>query len=136
MKGMTPRRLRRIAIGEGAAALAWLLAIGLPPSLILSPEDRQSYHLLHDAEYFACRAVGIAGVEPLEATAFMSLATHRGGGTAFKYLLLTGSNAGRIYALVSYPRSVASHASTPGASMEATVQTHSAVTAPVKTSIV
>ena len=87
-----------------ATATAWLIVFGPPPTWILSPEDRANYERLLHAQYFASRAVGYAAVEPPEATAFVALASHPGGGTAFKYALLRGTAAARVYALVGLRR--------------------------------
>jgi hypothetical protein len=80
--------------------LSILVYFGLPPLLALTLDDFVSYQRLAAAEYFAGTAVGIAGVEPPESKALRSLAAHRDGGSAFKYLLFTGSRAGKMYALV------------------------------------
>lgn len=101
---MSRKRAFRIAILAGGLALVWIAAFGLPPSWILSREQKADYELLVAAKYFASRAIGYAAVEPPEARAFMSLASHPGGSTALKYLLLRGSPAGKIYALVGLRR--------------------------------
>ena len=101
---MPRKRAIRVAFIVGSGVLAWIVVFGLPPSWVLSPEQKSNYELLLNAQYFASRAVGYAAVEPPEARAFMSLATHRGGATALKYLLLRGSPAGKIYALIGLRR--------------------------------
>ena len=85
-------------------ALGWVLLIGLPPSLILTRHERAQYEILRDAKYFASRAVGFGAVEPPEARALVTLAKSRHGGTALKYLLVRGSVAAKVYALVGLRR--------------------------------
>lgn len=94
------RRLLSITVAVVLIAGTWLLLFGLPPSLVLSVEELTSYNYLVSAEYFAGPAVGIAAVEPEESKALRLLAARPHGGTAFKYLLLRGTPAGRLYALV------------------------------------
>jgi hypothetical protein len=78
--------------------------MGLPPSVVLSTQEMAHYETLRSAKYFASRGVGIAGVEPPEARAFVALARSSHGATAFKYLLIRGSMAGKVYALVGLRR--------------------------------
>lgn len=104
VKPTTKMRARRfsflIAIGGVVAGTLWFLAFGLPPSLVLSDANLSHYNSLVNAAYFAGPAVGIAGAEPDESKALRALAADPRGGNAFKYLLFTGSQAGKLYALV------------------------------------
>jgi hypothetical protein len=101
---MLANRARKAAFVIASALGLWVVVIGLPPTLLLSPGDTANYQLLLKAKYFSGRAVGFLAVEPPEARAFVSLAGHRGGGTAFKYLLFRGTPAAKIYALVGLRR--------------------------------
>lgn len=101
---MKTARAKLLAALTGVLLAGWVLIIGLPPSLVLSREDRAHYQTLRQAQHFASRAVGYAAVEPPEARAFVALARSRQGGTAFKYLLLQGSMAAKVYALVGLRR--------------------------------
>lgn len=82
------------------AIASWLLVFGLPPALQLPVEDLVRYDRLSKAKWFAGPAVGIGGDEPQESKALRALASRPSGGRAFKYLLLTGTTAGKMYALV------------------------------------
>lgn len=93
-----------ISLFVAVVIAAWLLLFGLPPSLVLSVADLASYDLLLNAKGFAGPAVGIAAAEPDVMKAFRALASHDGGGAAFKYLLLRGSTAGKLYALAGLQR--------------------------------
>ncbi len=84
----------------GAAALLWLVVVGAPPSLVLSDTSLAHYRCLRDTKAFSGAAVGIAGEEPAESKAIRALTADRRGGTAFRYLLFTGSRAGKLYGLV------------------------------------
>jgi hypothetical protein len=95
---------RKIVVVAAVLTGAWLLIMGAPPSLMLPPTERAHYETLVNAKFFAGPAVGFLVVEPDEARAFVTLAAHPRGGTAFKYLLLPGTMAGRIYALVGLRR--------------------------------
>lgn len=95
---------RKIVVVAAVLTGAWLLIMGAPPSLVLPPTERAHYETLCNTESFSGRAIGIAAVEPPESRAFMALAAHPRGGSAFKYLLLRGTMAGRIYALVGLRR--------------------------------
>jgi hypothetical protein len=101
---MRKKRARNIAFVIVVTLVAWVVIVGLPPTLLLSPGDRADYERLVNAKYFAGPAVGFLAVEPPEARALVSLAAHPGGGTAFKYLLVRGSPAGKIYGLVGLRR--------------------------------
>jgi hypothetical protein len=92
------RQARRIAVIGLVAIGGWLVIFGLPPHWARDPIVRASYRTLVKAEYFAGPAVGIAGEEPETSKAFRALAARRNG-SAFKYLLLTGTPAGRLYGL-------------------------------------
>src|SRR5581483_558060 len=94
------RIVRLFAISVAAAAVLWFCVFGLPPRLTLSASERSSYDQLRSARYFAGPAVGIAGDEPPESKALRSLLSRREGGKAFKYLLFTGTPAGKLYGLV------------------------------------
>jgi hypothetical protein len=94
------KRLCLIIAVLAIAAGAWLAIMGVPPAFNLPVDDLVSYDRLSNTQYFAGPAVGIGGTEPHESKALRSLASHRGGGKAFKYLLLTGTLAGKMYALV------------------------------------
>lgn len=82
------------------AIASWLLVFGLPPAWQLPVEDLVRYDLLSKARWFAGPAVGFGAVEPPESKALRALASRPEGGRAFKYLLLTGTTAGKMYALV------------------------------------
>ena len=101
---MKTSRVRLASVLTGVVLASWVLVIGLPPSLVLSRDDRAHYQTLRHAKYFASRAVGFGAVEPPEARAFVALARSRHGSTAFKYLLLQGSVAAKVYALVGLRR--------------------------------
>src|ERR1043165_4598686 len=101
---MSKKRIIRIAVVSTAMMTGWFIAFGPPPSWILAAQDKANYQRLLHAPYFASRAVGFLAVEPPEASAFVALASHRGGGTALKYALLRGTPAARIYALVGLRR--------------------------------
>jgi hypothetical protein len=94
------KRFRWIIAVIAASVGAGLITMGLPPAFRLPVDDLVSYNRLSKAEYFAGPAVGIAGTEPQLSKDLRSLASHRGGGNAFKYLLFTGTPAGKMYALV------------------------------------
>lgn len=96
----TVKRFRWMIAALGAAIASWLLVFGLPPAWQLPVEDLVRYDLLTKAKWFAGPAVGIAGVEPAESKALRALASRPDGGRAFKYLLFTGTTAGKMYALV------------------------------------
>lgn len=102
---MSDRRRRTLLVVLPALSVGvWLLVMGPPPSLVLPRAEREQYEILVKADSFAGRAVGIAGIEPPEAHAFMKLAAHPRGGTAFKYVLLRGTTAAKIYALTGLRR--------------------------------
>lgn len=88
------------AVVGALIGVGWLLLVGLPPSIALSVSELSSYNHLVSAEYFAGPAAGIAGTEPDESKALRLLAASRNGGAAFKYLLIRGTAAGKLYALV------------------------------------
>jgi hypothetical protein len=88
----------------GVAVASWLFVFGLPPASQLTVEDLARYDRLSKAQWFAGPAVGIGGVEPPESKALRALASRPAGGRAFKYLLLTGTPAGKLYALVGLRR--------------------------------
>ena len=79
---------------------SWFFVFGLPPSFTLVADDLESYRTLQQAEYFLGPAVGVSGMEPEESIAIRQLAARPGGGKAFKYLLVTGKPAGKMYALI------------------------------------
>lgn len=91
--------LVRGAVVGALMGVGWLFLMGPPPSVALSASELSSYDHLLSAESFAGPAVGIAGTEPDESKAVRLLAASRNGGTAFKYLLIRGTTAGKLYAL-------------------------------------
>jgi hypothetical protein len=96
----TLKRLRWTIAAVGVAVASWLLMFGLPPASQFTVDDLVRYDCLSHAQWFAGPAVGIGGVEPAESKALRALASHHSGGRAFKYLLFTGTTAGKMYALV------------------------------------
>jgi hypothetical protein len=101
---MSRKIMKRIGIGVIGASLVWLLVIGPPPVAVLNSQELAQYRTLANAPYFASPAVGFLAAEPDEAKAFVGIAKARWGGTVFKYVLLRGTIAGKVYALAGLRR--------------------------------
>lgn len=98
-------RIRRLVFIPVALLVILLATWGLPPRLALNAADYRQYRVLRDADFFSGPAVGYGAVTPPEMVAFRHFAGHERSGTVFKYLLLTGSLPGKMYALTGLRRS-------------------------------
>ena len=85
------------------AIALWLVVMGLPPTLVLTPDEEAQYEVLVDAKSFAGPVVGL-GVESREAVAMRYFAAHPHGDTVFRHLIVRGEQAGKLYGLIGLRR--------------------------------
>ncbi|HEV7768580.1 MAG TPA: hypothetical protein VGQ76_26520 [Thermoanaerobaculia bacterium] len=98
----TPKT-QRVVAGLVLLVFVGILTFGVPPILYLSGDDRAAYDLVANAEYFSTPHVGIGGDTPDVVHAFRRLSRHQRS-AAFRHMLLSGSPAGRLYALTALRR--------------------------------
>lgn len=82
----------------------FLLLFGLPPQVAFSDARLRDYKILVKASQFAGPHVGFAAVTPEAVAALRRLEASESGPTAFKYALLQGTTAAKLYALVGLKR--------------------------------
>ena len=98
------RRTSRIVLAVAVVLAVIVGVFGLPPSIALSEAELGDYRTLLNATEFAGPSVGFAGVTPEVVAALRRLERSENGSTAFKYAVLQGTTAAKLYGLVGLKR--------------------------------